>query len=226
MGVLRAGRLIGALILIQMVCSVLVNFVLEAPLFGTPGFLVNAAHHSHQLGFAALLGLITESSWIGIAASAFPFSYRHSPATTLWFTALAVVVLAVAVVENAAVMSMVSLSEAYSKAGALDRGQLETIRVVVASARNWPHFLARMLDGCTIFAFYAVLYRGALVPRVLASIGMIAAVLQVCGVAMPLFGRDVIFPLLAPLGLVQLALALWLMVKGFRNNQNLPLPRE
>lgn len=84
-----AGRIIGVVIISQMILGVLVNFVLEAPLFGTPGF------------------------------------------------ALTVVVLAVAVVENAAVISMVSLSE--------------------ASARNWPHFLARVLDGCTIFAFYAVL---------------------------------------------------------------------
>jgi uncharacterized membrane protein len=217
----RAGRLIGALILTQMVCGVLVNFVLEAPLFGTPGFLVNASLHSRQLGFAALLGLITESLWVGIAVSAFRFTYRNSPTITLWFTALAIVVLAVAVAENAAVMSMVSLSEAYSNAGAAERGQLETIRVVVASARNWPHFLARMLDGCTIFSFYAVLYRSALIPRALAGCGMIAAVLQVCGVAMPLFGHEVIFPLLAPLGLVQLTLALWLMVRGFRKNQNL-----
>jgi hypothetical protein len=211
----QAGRLIGALILIQMVCSVAVNFVLEAPLFGTPGFLVNAVHYPQQTGLAALLGVITEAFWVGIAAIAFPFFYRHSATMTLWFCALAVVVLAVAVVENAAVMSMVSLSEAYAKAGAVDRGQLEMIRVVVASARNWPHFLARMLDGCTTFAFYTVLYRSALVPRALAGVGLIAAVLEVCGVAMPLFGHDVMFQLLAPLGLTQLALAVWLMARGF-----------
>jgi hypothetical protein len=206
----RAGRIIGALIIVQMIFGVLVNFVLEAPLFDAPGFLVNAARYSRQIGFAALLGLITEALWVGIVITAFPFFYRHSRTITLWFAALAVVVLAAAVVENAAVMSMVSLSEAYAKASSVDRAQLETIRVVAASARNWPHFLARMLDGCTIFAFYAVLYQSALVPRVLAGFGLIASVLQVGGVAMPLFGHDVVFPMLAPLGLIQLILAVWL----------------
>jgi hypothetical protein len=33
---------------------------------------------------------------------------------------------------------------------------------------------------------------------------------------MPLVGHDVVFPLLAPLGLSQLALSLWLIAKGFR----------
>jgi hypothetical protein len=39
-------------------------------------------------------------------------------------------------------------------------------------------------------------------------------VLQIIAVSMPLFGHNVVFPMLAPLGLTQLALALWLLVKG------------
>ncbi|MGA7538960.1 MAG: DUF4386 family protein [Steroidobacteraceae bacterium] len=223
---IRAGRIVGALIIIQMILAVVLNFVLEAPLFGAPGFLVSAAHHSRQIGLAALLGLITEALWVGIAITVLPSGYRHGRAMTLWLASLAVVALAVAVLENAAVMSMVSLSEAYAKATAVERGQLEAIRIVAASARDWPHFLARMLDGCTIFAFYAVLYRSTLVPRVLAGFGLIASVLQVCGVAMPLFGHDVIFPMLAPLGLVQLTLAVWLLAKGFRKDGSLAPARE
>lgn len=221
----RAGRIIGVVIVIQMLCGVMVNFVLEAPLFGTPGFLVNAAHYSRRIGSAALLGLITEALWVGIAVTALPLFYRRSRAMALWFAALAVVVLAVAVVENAAVMSMVSLSEAYAKASAVERGQLEAIRVVVAAARNWPHFMARMLDGCTIFVFYGLLHRIALVPRVLAVTGLVAATLQIAAVAMPLFGHDVVFPMLAPLGLIQLILAVWLISKGFSEQSSLPSGR-
>ena len=213
---IRAGRIIGVLIIIQMVGGVMVNFVLEAPLFGAPGFLVNAASHSQQIGLAVVLGLILEASWVGIAITAFPVFYQRSRTMALWFFALAVVVLAVAVVENAAVMSMVSVSQAYAKASAAQREQLETVRVVVASARNWPHFLARIFDGLTLFVLYAVLYRFALIPRVLAGFGLIAVVLQVAGVGMPIFGHDVIFPMLAPLGLSQLILAVWLLTKGFR----------
>jgi len=41
--------------------------------------------------------------------------------------------------------------------------------------------------------------------------------LQLVAVARPFFGDDVLFPLLAPLGVTQLILALWLIVKGFRD---------
>jgi hypothetical protein len=210
----RAGRVIGVLILLQMVGGGMVNLVLEAPLFAAPGFLVNAASHSRQLALAVLLGLVTEALWIGIAVTAFPILFRRARTMTLWFVALAVVGLAVAVVENTGVMSMVSLSEAYTKAGAVERAQLETVRIVVASARNWAHYMGRICDGGVIFLFYAVLYRFALIPRALAGLGLIAAMLMVAGVAMPLFGRGVVFPMVAPLGLCQRTLAVWLMAKG------------
>ncbi|MBV9608574.1 MAG: hypothetical protein JO187_03360 [Acidobacteria bacterium] len=63
--------------------------------------------------------------------------------------------------------------------------------------------------------FYALLHRIALIPRVLAGAGLVAASLQVTSVAMPLFGHDVVFPMLAPLGLIQLILAVWLIWRGF-----------
>ena len=213
----RTGRIIGVLIILQIIVNPIVNFVLEAPLFGTPGFLQDAAGHSRQLGLAVVLGLIMEALWVGIAITAFPVFKQRTPAMALWLVVLAGVILAVAVVENTAVMSMISLSEAYAKASAAERAPLETIRVVVASARNWPHFVARIFDGITTFVFYAMLYRCALVPRVLAGFGLVAASLMIAGVAVSLFGHDVIFPLLAPLGLSQLLLAGWLTIRGFRD---------
>ena len=41
----------------------------------------------------------------------------------------------------------------------------------------------------------------SLLPRALGAAGLAAVVLQLTGVAMPLFGHPVSFPLLAPLGL-------------------------
>jgi len=43
------------------------------------------------------------------------------------------------------------------------------------------------------------------------------ATMMVTGVGMPFFGRDVVFSMLAPLGLSQLILAVWLVAKGSPN---------
>jgi hypothetical protein len=217
----RASRIIGVLILAQMVGGVLVNFVLTAPLFGAPGFLVNAAAHSQQIGLSVLLGLATGAISVAIAITAFPVFRQYSEAMALWFVALAVVSLSLAAVENMSVMSMLSLSEAYAKASAAERDQFQVLRVVVASARNWAHFIGLVVAGSTIFVLYAVLYRFALIPRALAAFGLVAVMLQLTAVVMPLFGNGVVFLMLAPLGVSQLALALWLITKGFRSQTSM-----
>jgi len=202
-----------------MVGAGIVNFVLEAPLFGTPGFLVNAAPHSQQIALGALLGLCTEALWVGVAVAVFPIFWQLSRTMALWLVALSAVILAVGAVESIGVMSMVSLSEVYNKAAAVDREPFQLVRVVVASARNWAHYVGRILDGVAILVFYAALYRFALVPRVIAGLGLIAAVLMIASVGMPLFGHDVIFPMLAPLALIQLIVAVWIIAKGFRSHE-------
>ncbi len=211
------GRLVGVLILAQMAGGVLVNFVLAAPLFGSPGFLVSAAPHSVQIAVSVLLGLATGALSLAIAITVFPLFRRHAPGLALWYVALACVSLAAMVVEQISVMSMLSLSEAYNSASVAEREAFQGLRIVVASARNGAHYLGLIVAGSTIFVLYSALYRFALVPRSLAAFGMTAALLQIAAVAMPLFGYGVIFLLLAPLGVSQLILAVWLIVKGFRD---------
>lgn len=210
----RAGVAVGTLLLAQMAGSAVVNFGLEAPLFGGSGFLVNAAAHASRIGLSALVGIALGGVFAGIAITLFPVVRPSSQAMALWLLVLGAVVMAIAVMEQASVMSMVTLSEAYAKAAPATRDQFSIVRIAVGAARNWPHFLARVLDGFAGLLLFATLGRFALVPRALAACGLLAAAMQIAGVAMPLFGHDVIFPLLAPMGLAQLALALWLIAKG------------
>lgn len=196
----RAGRIVGALFLAQMAGSAVLNFRLEAPLFGQPGFLVNAAPHAQQIGASALLGLALGALFTAVAITVFPIVRAHSQALALWLFALGAVGLALAAVEHASVMSMVSLSHAYANAATGPRDQFQALRVVVASARNWAHYFARLLDGTTLLVFYVALFRFTLVPRALAVIGLLGALLQVTGIAVVFFGHDVVFPLLTPGG--------------------------
>lgn len=213
---LRTGRIIGVLILAQMIGGYMVNFGLLGPVFDPPGFLVNAAGHSALVGLSVILGIATGLVSAGIAITAYAMFREHSQAMALWFVALSVAGLALSVLENSNVMSLLSLSEAYSKAGVADADLFQALRGVVAATRNWAHYTALLLAGCALLVFYGVLFRFALVPRALSAFGLGAVVLQIIAVAMPLFGQSIVFLMLAPLGLSQLALALWLIAKGLR----------
>jgi hypothetical protein len=217
-----AGRIIGVLVLLQSIGSGLVNFVLMAPVFAAPGFLVNASGHSQQVSLSALLGLATGMLWLGIAITAFQVLRQFSHAMALWLVALATISASLIAVENINVMSMLSLSEAYAKANVADRDLFQALRGVVASARNWTHYMGLIVAGGTLLVFYGALFRFALIPRALAVFGLGAAALMLIAVAMPLFGYTIVFPLLAPLGLCQLMLALWLIAKGLPTSEHQP----
>jgi hypothetical protein len=213
------ARTIAILLLLQMACGPIVNFVLLAPVLGHGVFLENAAAHPLQIGIAVVMGLAMNAFSVGIAIVASPFFRQYSQAMALWLLAIAVAAFALAAVEYVGVLSMLSLSQAYASADPADGHLLQTLAVTVTSPRNWAHYLGLIFAGSFAGLLYAVLFRFALVPRALAAFGVLAALLEIIGVAMPLFGHAVVFPMLAPLGLAHLALVIWLIAKGFAEPQ-------
>jgi Domain of unknown function (DUF4386) len=211
----RAGRTAGVLIIVQGICGFIYNFVLLEPATAPPGFLVNASAHALQLGIAVLLGLVTGALAAAIAIAVLPTLRKYSEALALWFLALAIASLSLAVVENGTVMSLLSLSQAYAATNGADPATFAGLRGVVAASRNWAHYTHLIVGGAALLVFYITLYRFALIPRVLAACGIAAFVLQLTTVSMPFLGGRVMLPLLAPVGIAHLALAIWLIVKGF-----------
>ena len=63
---------------------------------------------------------------------------------------------------------------------------------------------------------YGLLYRFALVPRALAVFGIITVMLHFTGITLPLFlGYRPVVMMGATMALSHVALAVWLMIKGF-----------
>jgi Domain of unknown function (DUF4386) len=214
---LKLGRIVGALMLALMIGGMLVNVVLFEPVLRKPpGWLVNASAHSFEIGLLVPAMLATDAIWLAIAIACFPLFRTCSERMTLAFIALASVNLALAAVESASVLSMLSLSEAHAEAGGADPVLFETLRGVVGSERNWAHYTRLVAAGTTMVTFFGLLLRFALVPRAFAGFGLGASALQIVAVGMPFFGQDVIFALLGPLALAVLSTAGWLLVRGFR----------
>ena len=79
---LKTGRIIGALLLLQVAVGILLNFVFTAPLFGEPGFLINAAPHATQIAQSVLLSIAMGLVSLTIEKSAFPNRLYKSPKIT------------------------------------------------------------------------------------------------------------------------------------------------
>ena len=142
-----------------MVGGYLVNFGLTAALHGSPGFLVSAAPHATEIAFSVLVGLIEGALPVAIAITAFPLFRSYSSAGALWLLVLASVGLAGALLEQINVMGMLSLSEAYAAANAVEQERFQALRAVVAATRNWSHYIGLIVSGSTILVRYAILLR-------------------------------------------------------------------
>ena len=212
-----ASRWLAALLLAQMAIGPIANFRLLEPAFqGEGGFLVNAAPHAAAIGVAALLSLLLAVLLAGIAVVLWPVIRPLSERMALALAVLGAAAVGLAGAENAALLSMLSLSQAYVDAAAPDGALYEGLRGVVRSQRNWAHLTQLLSSGGVILTMYAAFYRYRLVPRRLAGFGIVAALSQMVAVTKPLFGGWVIFVMLAPLGIAQLLLTGWLLWKpGF-----------
>lgn len=207
-----AGKIVGALFLIQMIVGIYVNFAFLQSLIGASGSVVAAS--SFKFGLASLLVLFTSSFNLIVAAIGYRIFSKYNPLLALLVVAFPCVSLALTAVEYAHVMELVFYSQHLQSASAEAKVILETFRPLLSSGRNWAHFMAVGFSGFSLFLFYLLLLRSSRTPRLLMGFGVLAAALQVCGVSLGLMGNGIPMPMLMPLALAQLVLPLYFITKG------------
>jgi len=209
-----ASRWLAILLLVQLVAAPIANFKLVGPVFqGDGGFLANAAPHATAFATAALLSFALAVVSAGIAVVLWPALRTHGERIALALAMLGAAGIALSGLEVTAMLSMLSLSQAYTTALAPDEALYQGLRGVVGSARNWAHLVQLLLAGAMLLAMYTALFRLRLVPRWLTIFGLLACLSQMIAVTKPWFGGWVIFPMLAPLGIANLLLVGWLLWK-------------
>lgn len=212
----NAGRLVGVLLLAQGSVAPLVNFRLLAPLNSRgASYLTLAAPAASDIRVAVLLGLAIGAITVAVAITVWPLLGGGRSPLALWLLAASLVGFSVLAVENISILTMLSLSQAVAGAAATQDMAVASA-LAVQAARRWAHYTGLIVAGGTVFVLYLGVWRHALIPRALGLFGMLAALLHTTAVTLPLFGRPMMFALLIPLGLSHLALAVFLLLRGFR----------
>lgn len=212
----RVGRLIGILLFIQ-IAGLVVPFVLLHPLTtGSRDYLANAAGASFQIKMAVFLLFANCALTIGIAIAAWPIFRQYSEAMALWFLAASVIMFVLQAVDNAHILSMLSLSRQYAQAAGPD-DLFQALAAMLGSTRRWAHFTELLVIDGWILLLYSVLYRFALVPRTLAAFGLLTVILHFVGIPLPGFlGYGIVTLMGVPMAFSHIALALWLTTRGFK----------
>jgi len=214
------GRIIGALVLLHVATGLMTPYIMLQSVSAAPASdLAIAAGMETQIRLAVALLFVGGVIPVAIAITAWPVVLPRSRALAQWLLALAVVSLAMQIVENQHFLSLLSLSLEHGRAGDDAAAVLAATAPMVRAAWRWAHYTHLLSIVGWMLLFCGVLFRLALVPRALAAAGIVTTLMQLGGITLPvLLGYRVPFPPAAwgvPLGVAYLGLSLWLMATGF-----------
>ena len=115
-------------------------------------------------------------------------------------------------------LSLLTLGQQFTTAGAADRTSLQAIGNLLVSVRDHAALLAVFAFCLGAFMYYYLFFQSRLIPRWLSGFGIVAIILMMAACVLSLFSGNRItsyIPLAAPIALQEMVLAVWLIVKGF-----------
>jgi hypothetical protein len=134
----------------------------------------------------------------------------------IWLIVLSVIMFVLQAIDNVYLMSMLSLSQQYADGEVSAGPGFESLAMMIRVTRRWIHYSELFAIDFWIMMFQLILIRFGLVPRLLAAFGLLTMVLHFCSIPLPGFlGYGINTTLGVPMALGLLAVAGWLMVKGF-----------
>ncbi len=210
------GRRVGLLVFLHLAIGLMLPFIMLDRVKRAAGLVAAAAAHPSEVRGAVLLLFLGSAIALAITITAFPIFHRCGQGMALWLLALAIAAFSLQAVDNGAILSVLSLSQEYAQADASKMELFQGLAVVSSAARKWAHYCSLLVAVSWILLFCTALFRFRLVPRLLAGLGIVASALQIAGVTLRAFLGYPPEPRLAmPLAPIYVALAIWLMAKGF-----------
>lgn len=209
------GRYVGLLLLVQL-AGLIVPFVLLLPLTRGPvSYLAHAAGAAAQIKLAVVLLLANCALSIGISIAVFRVIREHSEALALGLVAVGVIMFLLQAVDNVHVLSMLSLSQQYTRTGG-GAAPFQALAEAMGATRRWAHLSELLAIDAWFFLFFGILFRYSLVPRAVAAFALGTVLLHFTGVPARMFlGLGPVTPMAASMALGEIAVGGWLLVKGW-----------
>lgn len=212
----RAAVVTGVLFITATVAAIVAAALV--PILTDPDYLTQVSAHGSQVAVAALFYVIAAFGSAGIAVSLYGVLKRTRAGLALGsvvFRALEATMYMVAVVS---LLSVRTLSQQFTTAGPVDRASLQKMSDLMVSTRDHASVLGVFAFCVGAFIYYYLFWRSRLIPRWLSGWGIVAIFLLTVAAVSALFSDQPVtgYVLLAvPIGLQELVLAVWLIVKGF-----------
>ena len=218
------GMIIGILYIVAAVTSV-IAVVFYQPVLSEQWYMAVENEFETKILIGVLNDVFLVVAAVGTAVMLFPYIRKwneHLALGYLCFRFMEAVFIAIGLVS---ILGLLSLSMHY-ETGTLTNETIQAAGFLLQSFHRWTFMLGpNLMLGINTFLYSYLLFRTGLVPKPLAIFGMVTAVfvfgaglLDMFGIIEPLSAAKGILAL--PVGVYEMSLAAWLIVKGF-NEQKL-----
>ena len=186
-----------------------------------PVDLAKLATNDTRVVLTALIEFVWALTGAGIAIGLYPILKKFNPALALGSVAGRLAEAVFVVVGALGLLALLTVGQEVVAAGSASVAAVATTSNLVLAVREWVHgFFALIPFGVGAFMYYVVLYRSRLVPRWLSGWGLVAIVMFMVSTIIAGFTQEFGFTtvntvLNIPIGLQEMALAIWLIAKGF-----------
>jgi len=210
---------VGVLFIVATVLNVLGKNIYQ-PILDAPDYLINISANENQVIIGGLLVLFSAFASASIAIWLYPILKKHHEALALGSVGFRVMEGMLYIVGVVGLLSLLTLSQEYVKAGASNASLYQVSGTVLLAIKTWAGQLGVIAFTLGAMMYYYVFYQSKLIPRWLSVWGFIGASLSLAAALLTIFGLLVPFStvfilLQLPIGLQELVLAVWLIVKGF-----------
>ncbi len=181
-------------------------------------YLTQFSTHTNQVAAGVLLILIGYFACAGIAVVMYPVLKKWDTGLALGSVIFRTIETAFYMIGLVSLLSLLTLGQQYTTAGAADRTSLQAIGNLLVIVRNNTALFAVFAFCLGVFMYYYLFFQSRLIPRWLSGFGIVAIILMMVACVLALFSGNRItsyIPLAAPIFLQEMVLAVWLIVKGF-----------
>ena len=210
-------RLLGAAFLAVFVASVAAMVLPQTLLSGSMSDnLVNISNNLTLMRVSILVELVTSIGIVVLAVLLYVVLYKQNKIVALVALGWWLVEAATLAVSKVGTSALIPLSLEYVKAGAPDSSYFQTLGALLYGIDRWGYDIHMVFFSLGGILWYTLFLRSRYIPWLLSVWGIVAVSLALIGTVMVWFDTEII-ALVIPNGLFEVAIGLWLVVKGIKS---------
>jgi hypothetical protein len=210
----------GLLFVIATVANV-VGTQLSSPITSDSEYLTRISLNSQMVEAGALLELIAALACAGIAISLYSVLRKWNTGLALGSVVFRTIEAIMYIVGVVSLLSLLTVSQQFTTAAPSERASIQATGDLLLTIRGQVVAPAVLAFSLGAFMYYYLFFRSDLIPRWLSGWGIVAVILTMGACVLSWFSRSPLTTYtiaLLPIAVQEIALAVWLIVRGFNSS--------